>query len=124
MWTKATISRRSFSSGGKSAALDLVEQIEQAIERVLVTREENLFLVAEVVIEVALLHVQRGGDLLDRRAVIAERRNAAAALLRMSMRVVRDRAAFPSPSAAARWRRRFDAAAGRAGRVDSPLTRL
>ena len=34
--------------------------------------EENLFLVAEVVVEIALLHVQRGGDLFDRRAVIAE----------------------------------------------------
>ena len=34
--------------------------------------EEDLFLVLEVVVEIALLHVQRGGDLLDRRAVIAE----------------------------------------------------
>ena len=34
--------------------------------------EENLFLVLEVVVEIALLHVERRGDLLDGRAVIAE----------------------------------------------------
>ena len=52
--------------------LHLVEELEQPFERVLMAREENLFLVAKVIIEVALLHVQGGSDLLDRRAVIAE----------------------------------------------------
>ena len=71
VWTNATIRRRSFSSGGRPLC-SIVEQLHQPIERVLVAGEENLFLVLEVVVEVALLHVQRGGDLLDRRAVIAE----------------------------------------------------
>ena len=58
---------------GRDAALfDLVEQLVEPVERVLMAREEDLFLVAEVVVQVPLLHVQRGGDFLDRRAVIAE----------------------------------------------------
>ena len=44
----------------------------QPIERVLVAREEDVFLVAEVVIEIPLFHVERSGNLLDGRAVIAE----------------------------------------------------
>ena len=72
VWTNATISRRSLSSAGSAAALDLLEQLHQPIERVLVAGEEDLFLVLEVVVEVPLLHVQRRGDLLDGGAVIAE----------------------------------------------------
>ena len=34
--------------------------------------EQDLFLVAIVVVEVPLLHVKGGGDLLDGRAVVAE----------------------------------------------------
>ena len=58
--------------GGRAARVDLLEQLRQAIERVLVAGEEDLFLVLEVVVEVPLLHVQRRGDLFDRGAVIAE----------------------------------------------------
>src|SRR6185295_18006780 len=58
--------------GPKVALLDGVEQLEELIERVLMAGEEDLLLVLEVVVEVSLLHVQRGGDLLDRRAVITE----------------------------------------------------
>ena len=52
--------------GGRAAAVDLLEQLRQPIERVLVAGEEDLFLVLEVVVEVPLLHVQRRGDLLRR----------------------------------------------------------
>src|SRR5581483_265060 len=58
--------------GAGAALLHLVEQREQPVERVLMAGEQNLFLVAEVVIEVALLHAQRRGDLLDGGAVVAE----------------------------------------------------
>jgi hypothetical protein len=37
-----------------------------------VAGEEDLFLVVEVVIQVPLLHVERGGNLFDGRAVVAE----------------------------------------------------
>src|SRR5262245_62299901 len=50
------------------ALLHALEQLHQLIERILVAGEENLLLVLEVVIEVALLHVQRRGNLLDRRS--------------------------------------------------------
>src|SRR5205823_2538496 len=43
----------------------------QPVVRILVAGEENLFLALEVVIEVALVHLQRRGDPLDRRAVVA-----------------------------------------------------
>src|SRR5262249_2513581 len=56
----------------EAAVLDLVQELHQAIERVLVAREENLLLVLEVVVEVPLLHLERGGNLLDRRAVVAK----------------------------------------------------
>src|SRR2546428_10332280 len=55
-----------------AALLDIVEQLHEEVERVLVAGGEDLFLVAEVVIEVALLHVQRRRDLLDGRPLIAE----------------------------------------------------
>ena len=58
--------------GGEAAAFHVVENREQPIERVLVAGEEDLFLVAEVVIKVPLLHVQRGRDLFHGRAVISE----------------------------------------------------
>ena len=58
--------------GRRRARLDPLEQLRQAIERVLVAGKENLFFVLEVVVEVPFLHVKRGGDLLDGGAVIAE----------------------------------------------------
>ena len=58
--------------GRHPAVLDVVEQLHQPIERVLVAGEENLLLVLEVVIEVALLHVERRGDFLHGGAVIPE----------------------------------------------------
>ena len=58
--------------GGAVTLFVLFEDGEQLVERVLVAGEEDLFLVLEVVVEIPLLHVQRGGDLLDRGAVIAE----------------------------------------------------
>ena len=72
MCTNVTIRRRICSSGVSPLRFDFVERAEQALERILMAREENLFLVPEVVVEIALLHVQRGGDLFDRRAVVAE----------------------------------------------------
>ena len=36
------------------------------------TGEENLLFVAEIVVEVALFHVERGGDFFDRGAVVTE----------------------------------------------------
>src|SRR6266571_1455237 len=51
---------------------DRVEQLGQSVERVLMTGKQNLFLVAEIVIEVSLLHLQRRRDLLDGRPVIAK----------------------------------------------------
>src|SRR2546422_100355 len=54
------------------AAHDVVEQFEEPIQRVLVACEQDLLLVSKVVVEVPLFHVQRGGDLLDGRAVVAE----------------------------------------------------
>src|SRR5204863_3905326 len=54
------------------AVLNAIEKLQQSIERVLVTGEEDLLLVFEVVVEIAFLHVQRCGDLLDRSAVVAE----------------------------------------------------
>src|SRR6185437_12894470 len=45
--------------------------IQQDVERVLVAGEEDLFLVPEVIIEVALVHLERGGDFFHRRAVVA-----------------------------------------------------
>src|SRR6187399_1324544 len=61
-----------FLIGARAGLLDLGEQMREAIERVLMAGEQNLFLVPEVVVEVPLLHVQRRGDFLDGRAVIAE----------------------------------------------------
>src|SRR5439155_20349821 len=54
------------------AVFDLVEKLQQPIERVLVAGEQNLFFVLEVVVEIAFLHVQRGGDVFDCGAVVAE----------------------------------------------------
>ena len=62
--TKASISRRSLTSAAAALRVDVVEQLRQAIERVLMAGEEDLFLVLEVVVEIPLLHVQRRGDLL------------------------------------------------------------
>src|SRR5262245_5248138 len=61
-----------FLVGRKPTVLDLLEQLNQAIERVLVAGEEDVFLVLEVVVEIALLHVERGRDLFDGRAVVTE----------------------------------------------------
>ena len=51
--------------------LHVGHQRQQLVERVLVAGEENLFLVLEVVVEVALRHFERRGDFVDARAVIA-----------------------------------------------------
>src|SRR3954470_6954536 len=54
-----------------AALLDVIEQRQQTIEGVLVAGKENLFLVLEVVVEISLLHVQRGGDVFAGGAVIS-----------------------------------------------------
>ena len=72
VWTNATIRRRSFSSAAAPLRSISSSSSIEPIERVLVAGEENLLLVLEVVVEVALLHLQRRGDLFDGRAVIAE----------------------------------------------------
>jgi hypothetical protein len=51
--------------------LDIRHQRQQLIERILVAREENLFLVLEVVVEVALGHFERGRNLVNAGTVIA-----------------------------------------------------
>ena len=61
-----------FLVGREAALLDLVELGEEPIERILMTRKENLLLVVEVVVEISLLHVQHGRYLLDRRTVVPE----------------------------------------------------
>ena len=67
----ARISFRSFSSGGERLGLHLRHQRQQHVERVVVAGVEDLFLVLEVVIEIPLRHLERRGDLVDARAVIA-----------------------------------------------------
>jgi hypothetical protein len=47
------------SSARSPLLLDLVEDLIQPVERVIVAGVENLFLVLEVVVEIALLHVER-----------------------------------------------------------------
>ena len=90
--------------GRRVAAVDLLEQLDQAIERVLVAGEQDLFLVAEVVVEVALLHVKRGGDLLDGRAVVAELPERRRRALQDLDAGRRRRRCLPAPArAAARW---------------------
>jgi hypothetical protein len=66
---------------------------------ILVAGKENFLFVPEVVKD-SLLHVKRRGDLFDCRAVIPSRRNALAALLRISIRVaalVSRFRGFPAP---------------------------
>ena len=58
--------------GIESASLHFVEQLVQPIERVLMAGEKDVFLVAEIVVEVPLLHLERGRDLFHGRAVVAE----------------------------------------------------
>src|SRR6185295_5601906 len=58
--------------GRLAAVADRVEQRSQTIERILVAGEQDLFLVLEVVVEISLLHVERGRNLLDGRTVVAE----------------------------------------------------
>ena len=66
------MSARSFCAGAKPLCSHLVEQLQQPIERVLVAGEQNLLFVFEVVVEIALLHAERGRDGFDGRAVIAQ----------------------------------------------------
>src|SRR5262249_28755196 len=54
------------------AVLGFFEQREQAVQRVLVARQQNFFLVPVVVVQIAFLHFQRGGNLFDGGAVIPE----------------------------------------------------
>src|SRR5262249_44431508 len=56
----------------RRTAHGVVEQFLEAIVRIFVAGEEDLFLVLEVVVEIALLHAQRRRDLFDRGAVITE----------------------------------------------------
>ena len=63
-----------------ASACTSVHQRQQHVERVVVAGEEDLFLVAEVVVEIPLRHLERRGDFVDARAVIAaaaERRGRA-----------------------------------------------
>ena len=69
--TNARMRRRSFSSGRARAGLHVEHQREQHVERVVVAGVENLFLVAEVVVEIPFRHFERRGDLVDARAVIS-----------------------------------------------------
>src|SRR4051794_32486495 len=52
--------------------LHVAEQLEETVQRGLVTAVENLFFVLEAVVEISLVHVQRAGDFLHRRTVISE----------------------------------------------------
>ena len=87
--------------GAGAAAFDLLEQLGEAVERVLVAGEENLFLVLEVVVEIPLLHVQRRGDLFNRGAVIPE----PAERLRRALQDV-DAGGRPGSALRGRFRRR------------------
>src|SRR5262245_750729 len=53
------------------ALFDPIEDGQELVERVLMAGVEDVFLAAEVVVEVALLHPQRGGNALDRGAVVS-----------------------------------------------------
>ena len=57
--------------GRRGLGAHIVEQVQQHVERVLVAGVEDLFLVAEVVVEIALRHLEGAGDLVDAGAVIA-----------------------------------------------------
>ena len=58
--------------GRQAALFDLVDELHQPIERILVTGKEDVLFVLEVIVEISFFHVQRVGDLLHCRAVIAE----------------------------------------------------
>jgi hypothetical protein len=60
-----------FRFRARGVGLHVGHERQQHIERVLVTSEENLFLVLEVVVEVALGHLQGRGDFVNAGAVIA-----------------------------------------------------
>jgi hypothetical protein len=55
----------------EAGLLDIFQFREDQAERVIVAGEEDLFLVAEVVVQVAWSHVERGRDLVDARSVEA-----------------------------------------------------
>jgi len=57
--------------GSKAALLDIVHLREDQAERVIVAGEEDLFLVAEIVVQIPWGHAERGGNLVDARAVKA-----------------------------------------------------
>src|SRR5207253_656450 len=54
------------------ASRDLVEEREDPVEGVLMAGEEDLFLVAKVVVQIAFVHPERGGNLFDGGAVVPE----------------------------------------------------
>ena len=54
-----------------SGRLDLLEHLEEDVEGVVVTEEEDLFLVLEVVVQAALGHAQGLGDLAHAGPVVA-----------------------------------------------------
>ena len=60
------------SFGRQGLRFDGMQHRDEAVHRILVTGEENLFLAAEVVVEVPLLHLQRRRNRLERGAVIAQ----------------------------------------------------
>ena len=77
------------------------------------TGEEDFFLVAEVVIKVPLLHVQRGRDLFDGRAVVAEPPERGGRAFRISTRVALG--VPPLRAAASAFGRRLPSRASRFG---------
>jgi hypothetical protein len=59
------------SSLQQVALLDVPELLENQSKRVVVADVENLFFVAEVVVEISRRHLEGSGDLIDARAVVA-----------------------------------------------------
>ncbi len=105
-WMNASTSLRSLSSGRRILGLHVGHQPEQDVERIIVAGVEDFFLVLEVVVEVALGHRQRRGDLVHAGAVVpapAERRRGALQNLDAAVRSVADlghggRARNPRPA--------------------------